>query len=87
MYIFLTLLFLKEKPIISFNIPAAKQEKADFTAVSYVQGADGNKTNSNHPLKEPAQTLQLIFSLLQGEFKQMDSSVLPLFLHQVVRRC
>ncbi|XP_026525167.1 consortin isoform X2 [Notechis scutatus] len=61
----------------------AKQEKADFTAVSYVQGADGNKINSNHPLKEPAQTLQFIFSLLQGELKQMDSNVLPLFLHQI----
>ncbi|XP_026551230.1 consortin isoform X2 [Pseudonaja textilis] len=61
----------------------AKQEKADFTAVSYVQGADGNKINSNHPLKEPAQTLQFLFSLLQGELKQMDSNVLPLFLHQI----
>ncbi|XP_070590155.1 consortin isoform X1 [Erythrolamprus reginae] len=60
-----------------------KQEKADFTAVSCVQGADGNKTNSNHPLKEPAQTLQFLFSLLQGESKQMDSNVLPLFLHQI----
>ncbi|XP_070806556.1 consortin isoform X2 [Pituophis catenifer annectens] len=60
-----------------------KQDKADFTAVSYVQGADGNKTNSNHPLKEPAQTLQFLFSLLQGESKQMDSNVLPLFLHQI----
>uniref|UniRef100_A0A8C5S5E0 Consortin, connexin sorting protein n=1 Tax=Laticauda laticaudata TaxID=8630 RepID=A0A8C5S5E0_LATLA len=60
-----------------------KQEKADFTAVSYVQGADGNKINSNHPLKEPAQILQFLFSLLQGELKQMDSNVLPLFLHQI----
>ncbi|KAM6461758.1 consortin [Liasis olivaceus] len=61
----------------------AKQEKADITAVSYAQGADGNKTNSNHPVKEPTQTLQFLFSFLQGEFKQMDSSVLPLFLHQI----
>ncbi|XP_034284093.1 consortin isoform X1 [Pantherophis guttatus] len=60
-----------------------KQDKADITAVSYVEGADGNKTNSNHPLKEPAQTLQFLFSLLQGESKQMDSNVLPLFLHQI----
>ncbi|XP_025032907.1 consortin isoform X1 [Python bivittatus] len=61
----------------------AKQEKADITAVSYAQGADGNKTNSNHPVKEPTQTLQFLFSFLQGEFKQMDSSILPLFLHQI----
>ncbi|XP_013907782.1 PREDICTED: consortin isoform X1 [Thamnophis sirtalis] len=60
-----------------------KQDKADFIAVSYVQETDGNKTNSNHPLKEPAQTLQFLFSLLQGEFKQIDSNVLPLFLHQI----
>ncbi|XP_058021176.1 consortin isoform X2 [Ahaetulla prasina] len=66
------------------NSPSRKvKDKADFTAVSYVQGADGNKTNSNHPLKEPAQTLQFLFSLLQGESKQMDSNVLPLFLHQI----
>ncbi|ETE66731.1 Consortin, partial [Ophiophagus hannah] len=76
----------KKKAIISLNISAVKQEKADFTAVSYVQGADGNKINSNHPLKEPAQTLQFLFSLLQGELKQMDSNVLPLFLHQVMRK-
>uniref|UniRef100_A0A8C6V5Y9 Consortin, connexin sorting protein n=1 Tax=Naja naja TaxID=35670 RepID=A0A8C6V5Y9_NAJNA len=76
----------QKRAIISLNISAVKQEKADFTAVSDVQGLDGNKINSNHPLKEPTQTLQFLFSLLQGELKQMDSSVLPLFLHQVVRK-
>ncbi|KAH0622543.1 hypothetical protein JD844_024937 [Phrynosoma platyrhinos] len=61
----------------------AKQEKTVTAAAAHAYDEDENKMNANSSQNDPNQTLQAIFSLLREEFEQMDSRLLPLYLHQI----
>ncbi|XP_007481579.2 consortin [Monodelphis domestica] len=41
------------------------------------------ESNANYQPKEPKQVLQSLFTLIRGEFEQLDSRILPLCLHQI----
>ncbi|XP_068925235.1 consortin isoform X2 [Petaurus breviceps papuanus] len=59
------------------------QEKI-ISIPTHAGGEEGAaESNANYQPKEPKQVLQSLFSLIRGEFEQLDSRVLPLCLHQI----
>ncbi|XP_042301597.1 consortin [Sceloporus undulatus] len=60
-----------------------KREKTVIATAAPAYDEDINKMNANSSQNDPNQTLQALFSLLREEFEQMDSRLLPLYLHQI----
>ncbi|XP_072503754.1 consortin isoform X2 [Notamacropus eugenii] len=74
----------KSIPEFSSGDTATVMQEKIISISTYAGGEEGAaESNANYQPKEPKQVLQFLFSLIRGEFEQLDSRVLPLCLHQI----
>ncbi|XP_020837775.1 consortin [Phascolarctos cinereus] len=74
----------KSAPEFSSGDTATVMQEKIISVSTHAGGEeDAAESNANYQPKEPKQVLQSLFSLIRGEFEQLDSRVLPLCLHQI----
>ncbi|XP_074945452.1 consortin isoform X1 [Phalacrocorax aristotelis] len=73
----------KSKGVPTVGTTAIKEENTLITDTDSVHAEGAVEPNENFHQKEQKQTLQSLFSLLHEEVEQMDSKILPLYLHQI----
>ncbi|XP_074118676.1 consortin isoform X1 [Sminthopsis crassicaudata] len=74
----------KSTPGLSSGDTAAIMEEKIISLSTHAGGEESAaESNANYQPKEHKQALQSLFSLIRGEFEQLDSRILPLCLHQI----
>ncbi|XP_021247793.1 consortin [Numida meleagris] len=73
----------KSKGVPSVGTTAIKEENTLVTHTDSVHSEGAVEANENSHQKEQKQTLQSLFSLLREEVEHLDSTILPLYLHQI----
>ncbi|NXP16638.1 CNST protein, partial [Scytalopus superciliaris] len=73
----------KSKGVSTAGTTAIKEENTLITDTDSVQTEGAVEAKENFQLKEQNQMLQSLFSLLREDVEQMDSKILPLYLHQI----